>query len=381
MAAALIAVPALASLGLAADSPARPAAAAVPALELVGNFTLPEYVGHAPGPASAGLLFVVEDAGTIRVLDRGTVVDHPFLDMRHLVLDEGEQGLLSVAFPNDYATSGRFYVYFTNNSGNNEVDEFQVSAADPTDAVEMTRRRVIVFAHPTFRNHNGGQLQFGPDGMLWIATGDGGGSGDNGENAQDIGSLLGKLLRIDPRESGGSRYSVPPDNPFVGVPGRDEIWAYGFRNPWRFSFDGRHVAIGDVGQASWEEVDYETLATARGANFGWDNFEGTHLFEGPALADHELPIHEYSSASTTANCAVTGGFVVRDPSLADLVGRYVYADFCAGELRSLVPTLGGALDDAPVGLSVTEPTSFGVGKGRRLYVASLAGPVYRLIAE
>ena len=353
----------------------------VPGLELVGNFTLPEYVTHAPGPAGAGRLFVVEDAGTIRIVDRGTVLPNPFLEITELVEAEGEQGLLSVAFPPDYSTSGLFYVYFTNNAGLNEVDEFQVSATDPTDAVETSRRRVIVFQHSQRANHNGGQLQFGPDGMLWMATGDGGGAGDPFENAQDRQSRLGKLLRIDPRQNGTSRYSVPADNPFVGAFGQDEIWAYGFRNPWRFTFDRNRIAIGDVGQKLWEEIDFETIAGARGANFGWDNYEATHLFEGPELIDHQPPILEYSSDDPSGNCAVTGGYVVRDPALADLVGRYVYADFCAGELRTFVPTVDGAVDDAPLGVQVLQPSSFGEGRGQRLYIASLSGPVYRLIPQ
>ena len=382
MAATLLVTASLTLLGHSADSQAQdPAPPAPPALELVGNFETPQYVAHAPGAASSRLLFVVEDEGTIRVVNRRTVEPEPFLDIRGRTEDGGEQGLLSVAFPPDYETSGKLYVYFTSHAGNNVVEEFQVSPTDPTDALESTQRRVIAFSHPVNTNHNGGQLQFGPDGMLWIATGDGGGPGDPGENAQDLTSPLGKLLRIDPDQDGAAPYSIPADNPFVGVPGRDEIWAYGLRNPWRFSFDGNRILVGDVGQASWEEVDYETIATARGANFGWDNYEGTHPFEGPVLDEQELPILEYSSQAASGNCAVTGGYVVRDSRLPDLVGRYVYADFCAGQLRSFVPAFSGAVDDAPLGVSVPQPASFGLGAGRRLYVASLTGPVYRIAAS
>ncbi len=378
VAAGLVATGILASLVGAGGSPAQSTAYA---LKAVGHFNAPQYMARAPGTASAGFLFVVEDAGTIRIVDRGQLVDHPFLDITGLVLDGREEGLLSIAFPPDYGSSGVFYAYFTNKAGNNEVDEFQVSPTDPTDALEETRRRVIGLGHPVRLNHNGGQLQFTPDGTLWIATGDGGGPGDPDENAQDLQSPLGKLLRIDPRQTPTAAYSIPADNPFVGVAGLDKIWSYGLRNPWRFSIDRDHVVIGDVGQRSWEEIDYETLAGARGANFGWDDYEGTHLFEGPVLTDHELPILEYSSEDGSGNCAVTGGYVVRDPHLPDLVGRYVYADFCAGELRSMIPTLDGAVDDAPLGVSVSEPASFGDGPGRRLYVASLGGTVYRLVAR
>ena len=374
---------AVAAVGLAAagSSAARPREDPAIGLRLIGNFAMPQYVARAPGQANAGLVFVVEDAGTIRTVRGGDVVGDPFLDITRLVDDGGERGLLSVAFPPDYGTSGRFYVYFTNLKGNNEVDEFTVSAGDATDVVDSSRRCVVVFPHPLYDNHNGGQLQFDRDGLLWISTGDGGGGGDPEENAQDLDSPLGKLLRIDPRQNGSAPYSVPPDNPFVGLPGRDAIYAYGLRNPWRFSIDGNHIAIGDVGQEQWEEIDYETLPGARGANFGWDNYEGTHLYEGPPLTRQQPPIFEYSSGDETSNCAVTGGFVVHDPDLPQLAGRYVYADFCAGELRSLVPAVAGATDDAPLGITVDEPTSFGLGPGQGLYVASLAGPVYRLVAR
>jgi hypothetical protein len=381
-ASSVAAVVAALCLGLAAFTARSEAQSGGLTLKWIGDFTSPVYVDNAPG--FRNLLFIVEQPGTISVKDRGKSVDHFFLDITEVVRDTGnEEGLLSVAFAPDYATSGRFYVYFTNAAGNNEVDEFQRSASDPTRADPDSRRVVIEFPHPGHTNHNGGQLQFGRDGYLWIATGDGGGRGDPGENAQDLDSLLGKLLRIDPRATGESAYSVPADNPFVGVPGRDEIYAYGFRNPWRFSFDARsgNLLLADVGQASWEEVDFETRATALGANFGWDNFEGTHLFEGPPLSEHELPIHEYSSASGTGNCSVTGGYVVRDQGLPTLIGRYLYADFCKGELRSFVPELGGASDDAPVGLTVSQPTSFGEGVANRIFIASREGPVYRLLVQ
>ena len=373
---ALAIAAALALLGGATSSQAQVPAA--PVLKQVGDFTLPEDVAYAPGAPSAGLLFIVEDRGTIQVIDHGTVVGHPFLDIQGRVDDAETQGLMSVAFPADYRTSRLFYVYYTNNAGNDEIDEFQVSRGDPTDALENTRRRVIVFPHPTYQNHHGGELQFGPDGMLWLATGDGGGPGDPGENAQDLTSPLGKLIRIDPRASGTDPYTVPADNPYVGAPGRDEIWGYGFRNPWRFSFDGDGLLIADVGQKSWEEVSYETIAGARGANFGWDNYEGTHLYEGPALTDTEFPIFEYSSGPETDNCAVIGGNVFHDPRLPDLAGRYLYADHCVGELRTFIPALDGATDDAPLGPTVDRPTSFGVDAHGRLYVATIPGPVYRI---
>ena len=233
--------------------------------------------------------------------------------------------------------------------------------------------------HPRFSNHNGGQLQFGPDGLLYIGTGDGGSANDPAGNAQDKGSLLGKLLRINPLRRGrGKPYGIPNSNPYADEDGRDEIYARGLRNPWRFSFDRRRIAIGDVGQDRVEEVDYETLRGARGANFGWDAFEGNALIEPPAPSGHERPIHTYSHAG--GGCSITGGYVVRDPALGSLRGRYVYGDLCLGELRSFEPGLGGARDDGRLGLPrIDSLSSFGVDDRRRLYVASLGGGVWRFV--
>jgi glucose/arabinose dehydrogenase len=240
---------------------------------------------------------------------------------------------------------------------------------------------VIQFSHPTFGNHNGGQLQFGPDGHLYIGTGDGGGGGDPDRNAQSLNSPLGKLLRIDPVPGNAGAYGIPAGNPFAGsIPGLDEIYALGLRNPWRFSFDRKtnRIAIGDVGHGSLEEVDYETPSSLAGANFGWDAFEGTERFDGgtPAPADHQPPIFEYSNDS--GHCAVIGGYIVRDRTLRSLRGRYLYADLCAGELRSLVPGLDGARKDRALGPSVPSPTSFGEGPKGRIFVVSGAGGVWKL---
>ena len=240
---------------------------------------------------------------------------------------------------------------------------------------------MITVPHPGQSNHNGGTAAFGPDGYLYMATGDGGGGGDPNDNAQNPESLLGKLLRIDPRRHGESAYGVPADNPFVGGAGRDEIYSLGLRNPFRFSFDGHVIAIGDVGQNAWEEVDIETLRRARGASFGWDRFEGNHDFEAadPVPPLYRPPILEYPNPSTEP-AAVTGGLIVRDERLLTLYGRYLYADFLAGELRSFVADISGhrAVGDRPLGVHVNAPVGFGRGRGGRVYVASLDGPVYRL---
>jgi glucose/arabinose dehydrogenase len=330
---------------------------------------------------------VVEQPGRISVLRGGRRLPHPFLDLRRRVgYDGGERGLLSVAFPPDYARSRRFYVYYTDNAGNIRVDEFKRRSA--TRAAAGSRRTVIAIPHPHFANHNGGQLQFLGD-LLFFGTGDGGSGGDPPNNAQNKDVLLGKLLRIDPRPAGGRPYTVPPDNPFVGRSGRDEIYGYGLRNPFRFSFDGvtggqPRIAIADVGQDRFEELDYATVAAASGANFGWDAFEGFSRYTGensgtPDPGGTTKPIFAYGHSRGGGSCSIIGGYVVRDPRLRGLDGRYVYTDFCDGRLRSLVPHLERASDDRKLGPRVASPSSFGEDDRHRIYVTSLEGPVFRLV--
>jgi glucose/arabinose dehydrogenase len=352
-------------------------------LHEIGNFEHPSYIAHAPGYRR--LLFVVEQPGRISVLRSGHRLHRPFVDLEGRVnVSHPERGLLSVAFPPDYKHSRRFYVYYTNQHGDNEVDELKRARKHPARAVPSSRRRVLLIPHPGEPNHNGGQLQFGPDGDLYIATGDGGGMGDSGDNARHLDVLLGKLLRIDPRKRGRRAYTVPASNPFVGRQGaRPEIYAYGFRNPWRFSFDRRDgaLAIGDVGQARQEEIDYTTIRHAKAANFGWPEYEGDSTYDAarPDPNPHPLsptfPILTYTHAQ---GCAVIGGYVVRNRALKALDGRYLYSDNCNGEIRSLRPAVGGASADRSTGLELRSPTSFGVGHRGRIYVASRAGPVYRL---
>jgi glucose/arabinose dehydrogenase len=361
----------------------RPAGGGV-ALKKIGSFDAPVFVTGAPG--FPRLLFVVEQPGRIAVLGNGHRLRKPFLDIRRAVSYGGERGLLSVAFPPDYARSKRFYVYYTDNDGNIRVDEFKRGSA--VRARRGSRREVIVIPHPVNANHNGGQLQFSGN-LLYFGTGDGGSGGDPPNNAQNKDVLLGKLLRIDPRPAGGKPYTVPADNPFVGKPGRDEIYSYGLRNPFRFSFDTTtseqlRIAIADVGQNRYEELDYPTVAAANGANFGWDAFEGFSKYTEensgtPDPGGTVKPIFAYSHARGGGSCSIIGGYVVRDPRLRGLRGRYVYADLCEGQLRSLVPHLKRASDDRKLGLHVESPSSFGEDDQRRLYVASLEGPVYRLV--
>jgi glucose/arabinose dehydrogenase len=352
----------------------------------VGSFASPTYVAQAPG--APHFLYVVQQGGRVRVVDHGNVRGQPFLDIHGRVSSGGERGLLSIAFDPHYGRNHHFYAYYTNAFGNIEIDEFR--AASNSQARKGSRRKVIVIPHPGEGNHNGGQLQFGPDGRLYAATGDGGGAGDPHENAQNKQNLLGKLLRIDPRQRGSKRYKSPRGNPFVGKAGRNEIYALGLRNPFRFSFDRRRILIGDVGQSRWEEVDFEGHRALRGANFGWDHFEGDHRFNYPGDNEAPRPKHRYrppifeyrhtaSNCESAGGCAIIGGYVVRQPALGSLRGRYLYADAYKGQLRSFVPHRHHGTRDRALGVHVDHPSSFGKGARGRIYVTSLDGPVYRLV--
>lgn len=351
-------------------------------LQEMGSFDRPVYA-HQPPSGAEGVLFVVEQPGRIKSVEMESGHQRLFLNIEGKVACCGERGLLSVAFAPDYADSGLFYVYYTAKGGDITIEEYRRSANDPLQADQGSARKLLDIEHSRFPNHNGGQLQFGPDGYLYIGTGDGGSFGDPSENAQDRGSLLGKLLRIDPFN--GKRYAIPKGNPFAKGKGQDEVYALGLRNPWRFSFDREsgNVSIGDVGQDNREEIDYETPRSLRGANFGWDAFEGFRRYKSPDASppprSHERPIEDYPTAG--GNCAVTGGYVVRDPELNSLFGRYVYADHCAGQIRSLIPDTGGGQDDKALGLDEPTISSFGEDAAGHVYVVSLAsGRVSRLVA-
>jgi glucose/arabinose dehydrogenase len=331
-------------------------------LKRVGRFQSPTYVTSAPGVSGA---VVVERGGRIRLLQGRK--RRTFTNIGGLVTTGGERGLLSVAFSPQYASSRLLYVYFTDRSGDLEIAELRADP-DGLHANPATLRPLIVIPHPNQSNHNGGQLQFGPDGQLYAATGDGGGAGDQPDNAQNPGSRLGKLLRIDP------------------ATGSVQTYALGFRNPYRFSFDlvtdpaQPRIAIGDVGQDRFDEIDYVTLASAAGANFGWNDFEGFSPFSGahpPTPSGTVKPIAVRSI--TGAGCAIIGGYVVRDRKLRSLFHRYVYGDFCTGKIRSLIPRLGGARKNRGTGLRVRDLSSFGELADGKLYATSLDGPVYRLV--
>ena len=343
----------------------------------VGSFSSPVFVTGAPGDQRR--IYVVEQGGRIVVTGNGR--KRTFLDLSGRVTAGGEQGLLGLAFAPDFARTKRFYVYYTGRAQQQNVVEFRAASRDRARA--GSGRRVLRMADHE-PNHNGGMLAFGPDGLLYIGTGDGGGGNDQHGargNAQNRRSLLGKILRIDPRRHGRHRYAIPRTNPFRGRGrGRGEIYAYGLRNPWRFSFDRATgaLAIGDVGQDAVEEIDYARRGGARGANFGWRPWEGNRRnFDEPAPGVRRPVItHAHSSGW----CSITGGYVVRDPGLPALRGTYLYGDFCRGEIWRARLHRGGASGARRLAgvRTVGAISSFGQDTRGRVYVVSLNGPVYRL---
>lgn len=355
------------------DTPSAGAAAATLAKRRIGRFAQPVYLTAPRGDRRR--LFVVEQRGTIKVIRDGRKLARPFLDISGLVEAGGEQGLLSMAFAPDYRSSRRFYVYYTQNGGDIRVVEFRGSG---DRARRGTARTVLTQEHSQHSNHNGGQLQFGPDGFLYIGLGDGGGAGDPFEAGQDLGTHLGKILRIDPR---GKPFKVPSSNPFVGRRGaKPAVYSYGLRNPWRFSFDRAtgDLTIADVGQNEYEEVDFVRRGRGRGANFGWDAFEGNHRYEGGAAPGHVRPVIEHSHGGD-GFCSITGGYVLRHRSYGGLRGTYIYADICDGRLRGARLAPGRATGRRRMGTRVSTPSSFGEDSRGRVYALSLDGPVYRLV--
>ena len=335
----------------------------------------PLYVTSPPGDPR---LFIVEQTGRIRILDAGGALHStPFLDLRGDVTGGNEQGLLGLAFHPDYASNGRFFVHYTDGRGDTVVERFTVSA-DPEVANPGSATTILTVDQP-FSNHNGGQLQFGPDGMLYVSLGDGGSAGDPLGSGQDRGTLLGSILRID--VNGASPYGIPADNPFVGMTGvRGEIWAFGLRNPWRSSFDAPTgtLYIADVGQNEIEEVN-AVPAVQGGINFGWSTMEGTRCFNSGSCDSTGLtpPVIEYTHAD---GCSVTGGVVYRG-SVTELAGHYLYSDFCSGFLRSF-RLVGGAASEPTewVVPNLGSVTSFGVDSAGEVYIVDRGGRVLRITA-
>jgi hypothetical protein len=373
------------------------AAASAATLEPVGTFANPIFV--TSDPADPDRLLVVEREGRVVEVLEGKATE--LADLTSLVsCCVSERGLHSIAPAPDFADSGRFYAVYTGEvaaggaEGDVHLDSFRPGGSG------LVRESILTIDHSTRANHNGGQLQFGPDGYLYLSVGDGGGAGDPLGSGQSLDTLLGKILRIDPRPGQEPAYAIPPGNPFAAGAGRDEIWSYGLRNPWRVSFDRAtgDLVIADVGQMMREEIDLAPSPApgavgGAGVNYGWSCREGFIAFpDAPAsctgASGFTDPVFDYPHADPGGGgahgCAITGGYVVRDPGLGDLYGRYVYADFCQGQIRSLAlpPSAGGrATGDRSESLAVPNPTSFGEDSCGRIYVASNGGAVYRLVGS
>ncbi len=346
-------------------------------LAQVGSFRQPVYVTGAPGDPSR--VFVVQRTGQVMLLLNGHGRARPFLDIARAVYSQGgaEQGLLGLAFAPDYARSGLFYVDYTIADNDIRVVQYRRSASDANLANPASARVVLRIDHHKYANHNGGQLAFGPDRDLYIGVGDGGSEGDPDENGQNTATLLGKILRVDPSPGGG--YTIPSTNPFVGQAGRrPEVWAFGLRNPWRFSFDRStgDMIIGDVAQDLQEEIDYVPSGTGAGANYGWSVWEGDRRNK-PGKAPRAVPpvlIAQHSSGY----CAIIGGYVVRDRSLPSLYGRYLFGDYCHPQIESVKLRHGRASNLRATGLEVSGTSSLGQDANGHIYITSLNGPVYRI---
>ncbi|MBV6391534.1 MAG: hypothetical protein KPEEDBHJ_00742 [Anaerolineales bacterium] len=361
------------------QDPATPPPTAIPP----GASQFPDPNGFAWMPIASGLerpvdvqsahdgsgrLFIIEKYGTIRIVENGTLLDAPFLNISARVDDSGnEMGLLGLAFHPDYESNGYFYVNYTGDRGHTRISRFQAegNSADPDS------EQVLMVVEQPYENHNGGAVVFGPDGYLYLGLGDGGSGGDPHGNGQNTEVLLGKILRID--INNGDPYSIPADNPFG-----NEIWAYGLRNPWRFSFDraSGDLWIGDVGQGEWEEIDYLPAGSPGGANFGWSVMEAAHAFNGEQQTGMILPVAEYSHSNPYSGCSVTGGHVYRG-SMPEWNGIYLYGDYCEGTVWGLIQ-LNGQWQSQSLFESGVTITSFGEDENGELYLASDNGKVYIL---
>ncbi len=358
------------------DSPNGPGSGAtsLAAQVVVSGLSAPVYL---TAPAADSRLFIVEQAGRIRVVEDGQLLATPFLDITDRVVSGGERGLLSMAFHPAYDSNGYFYVSYTGDGGASRIARYSVTAS-PNVADPASAKLILTVSQP-FSNHNGGLIVFGPDGMLYIGLGDGGSGGDPQGHGQNTSTLLGSLLRID--VDGGDPYGVPAGNPFVGTAGADEIWAFGLRNPWRFSFDhpAGNLYVADVGQNQWEEVNV-VAATAAGLNYGWNILEGSHCYATDPCDDNglALPALEYGHSQ---GCSITGGYVYRGAAVPEIQGHYFYSDYCRGFLRSF-RFMGGSVTDErqwDVG-SLGNVLSFGEDGEGELYILSGNGNVYRLAA-
>lgn len=364
-------------MGRAAEGAAPPVA--VHLERIAAGLDRPLFVTTA-GDGS-GRIFIVEQGGKILIHRDGRVLGRPFIDLGgELDTSRGERGLLGLAFADDYEQSGLLFVAYTAER-QVRVGRMRRSLADPEVADPDSLEVVLAMADPA-GNHNGGMLAIGPDGHLWIGTGDGGSAGDPWNNAQSLDSLLGKILRIDVRED---PYRIPPDNPFAGRSGaRPEIWAYGLRNPWRFSVDRAtgDLWIGDVGQNAWEEIDFEPRVAGGGRNYGWRRLEGSRCYRprsGCSAEDTVLPVYEYGHGK---GCSVTGGYVYRGRALTGLVGWYLFGDYCRGTIWALRQVAAGGVEVAVLAESGLAISSFGELAGGELAVCDhRGGAVWRIAPQ
>jgi glucose/arabinose dehydrogenase len=368
-----------ASPGAACDAPVVPGTPQLTSVRVAGGLGLPVDLQSVPGDRAR--LFVVEQAGRIRIIRGGAVLPTPFLDIVDRVGSGGERGLLGLAFHPAYAQNGRFFVNYTDRSGHTHIAEFR--GAPGADTADPATERLVLFVTQPFPNHNGGGLAFGNDGMLYIALGDGGSGGDPLNNGQRLITHLGKILRVDVDRA--APFAIPSDNPFVGnAAALPAIWAYGLRNPWRIAFDRAtgDLYIGDVGQNALEEVDVGLLARRGGENYGWSVMEGTRCFRpssGCPTAGLTLPVVEYGRGD---GCSITGGVVYRGCRMPGYHGTYFYGDYCTGMIRSFRLVNGQAVDQrdwtAALGRGVGSITSFGVDADGEVYIVDHDGEVYRV---
>ena len=408
----LLGVPLTVSAGTAPVRDANPAALdrvdRAPAAAPMQPTSLPATVAAAPGDAhiklvlrASGLsqplfltsahdgtsrLFIVEKTGRIKILQNGRIRSTPLLSLAGQVSKGSEQGLLGLAFHPRFETNRRLYVNFTNLSGDTVIREYKVYKSNRNLVNKSTGRTILKIGQP-YANHNGGMLEFGPDGFLYIGMGDGGSSGDPGGRAQSKSSLLGKMLRIGVNSrDAGLQYHVPAGNPFVGVTGRDEIWQLGLRNPWRWSFDRStgDLWIGDVGQGAWEEVD-RALASGsgpgKGINWGWDILEGTHCYPSSVsscnTSGKTMPLLEFDH--NNGRCSVTGGYVYRGSEIPLLRGGYVFGDYCSGEIWVVAANATAPASKTLLLNTSLLISSFGETNAGELYVTDLGGRLYRVV--
>lgn len=375
--------------------------------QVASGLTAPDYVTHAGD--NSGRIFIVEQNGVIRIVHNGNLLTKPFLDISDRVRFNGEEGLLSLAFPPNYSQKGYFYVYYTRKGEtNNQVSRFHLSS-DPNVADPNSEQPILLLHHPTYPNHNGGLLVFGPDGYLYIGTGDGGGGGDPFRNAQNPASLLGKLLRIDTeyawgqtptgsnlfflpillnknKTSSSPSYKIPADNPFVGQSdARPEIWALGLRNPWRYAFDRQthDLYIADVGQDTWEEIDFQPDGSQGGENYGWNILEGPNCYNASSCtkpANYSPPVWEYNHGpNDSTGCSITGGYVYRGMDYPAIQGIYFYGDYCTRTVWGLQNN-AGKWENHIFLTALGGITSFGEDQAGELYLTASNGVVYQVIS-